>query len=110
MNPPGLFITGTDTGVGKTYLTALIARQIDSQGLRVGVYKPAGSGCDEGNATDSQYLWRAAGCPLRLEDVCPQEFSAPLAPHLAARAEQREVDVTLLRTGLEPWKDSSDIV
>ena len=110
MNPPGLFITGTDTGVGKTYLTALIARQLASQGLRVGVYKPAGSGCDEGNATDSQYLWRAAGCPLTLEDVCPQEFSAPLAPHLAARAEQREVDVTLLRTGLEPWKDSSDIV
>ncbi|MCH2400757.1 MAG: AAA family ATPase, partial [Pirellulales bacterium] len=46
MNPPGLFITGTDTGVGKTYLTALIARQLASQGLRVGVYKPAGSGCD----------------------------------------------------------------
>ncbi|HAA72791.1 MAG TPA: dethiobiotin synthase [Planctomycetaceae bacterium] len=110
MNPPGLFITGTDTGVGKTYLTALIARQLASQGHRVGVYKPAGSGCDEENTTDSQYLWHAAGCPLRLEDVCPQEFSAPLAPHLAARAEQREVDATLLRTGLEPWKDSSDIV
>ena len=110
MNPPGLFITGTDTGVGKTYLTALIARQLASQGHRVGVYKPAGSGCDEENTTDSQYLWHAAGCPLRLEDVCPQEVSAPLAPHLAARAEQREVDATLLRTGLEPWKDSSDIV
>ena len=110
MNPPGLFITGTDTGVGKTYLTALIARQLTNQGQRVGVYKPAASGCDEGNDSDAQYLWRAAGCPLRLENVCPQEFSAPLAPHLAARAEQREVDVELLRTGLEPWKASADIV
>ena len=110
MNPPGLFITGTDTGVGKTYLTALIARQLVSQGKRVGVYKPAGSGCDDETDTDAQSLWHAAGCPLRLEDVCPQQFAAPLAPYLAARAEQREVDSTLLRTGLEPWKSNADIV
>ena len=41
----GLFITGTDTGVGKTYVAALIARSLAASGRRVGVYKPAASGC-----------------------------------------------------------------
>jgi dethiobiotin synthetase len=39
----GLFITGTDTGVGKTYVAALMARELVRQGVRVGVYKPAAS-------------------------------------------------------------------
>ena len=42
---PGLFITGTDTGVGKTYVGALIARSLAADGRQVGVYKPAASGC-----------------------------------------------------------------
>ena len=41
----GLFITGTDTGVGKTYVAALIARSLVASGRKVGVYKPAASGC-----------------------------------------------------------------
>jgi dethiobiotin synthetase len=45
---PGLFITGTDTGVGKTYVAALIARALRAAGHRVGVYKPAASGCRRG--------------------------------------------------------------
>ena len=43
-NPPGLFITGTDTGVGKTYAAALISMSLAEAGYRVGVYKPAASG------------------------------------------------------------------
>ena len=42
---PGLFITGADTGVGKTYVGAWIARQLTAAGHKVGVYKPAASGC-----------------------------------------------------------------
>ena len=45
MSVRGLFITGTDTGVGKTYVTALIARALAGAGRTVGVYKPAASGC-----------------------------------------------------------------
>ena len=41
----GLFVSGTDTGVGKTYVAALIARALAAAGLRVGVYKPVASGC-----------------------------------------------------------------
>ncbi len=112
---PGLFITGTDTGVGKTYVAALIARSLVASGHRVGVYKPAASGC----ACDAQgclvsddavALWEAAGRPGDLQHVCPQRFAAPLAPHLAARAEGRAIDAGLLRAGLDYWRSRSEIV
>jgi len=110
----GLFITGTGTGVGKTYVAALIARTLRAAGKRVGVYKPVASGCDtrEGRlvSPDAMALWEAAGRPGTLDAVCPQMFAAPLAPHLAARAEGRRVDAGLLRQGMEFWRASSDIV
>lgn len=106
----GLFITGTDTNVGKTYVTALIAKQLVAAGKRVGVYKPAASGCAGDEADDPFVLWEAAGRPAVIEAVCPQRFAAPLAPHLAARAEGREIDVELLRTGIGFWRDKSDII
>ncbi|MGC3970186.1 MAG: dethiobiotin synthase [Pirellulales bacterium] len=112
---PGLFVTGTDTGVGKTHVAALIARALAEQGKRVGVYKPAASGCDRdlhGNLTsdDAVQLWEAAGRPGDLEHVCPQRFAAPLAPHLAARAEGRELDFDQLRWGLDYWRPRSDVI
>lgn len=110
----GLFITGTDTEVGKTYVASLIARRLVSAGHRVGVYKPAASGChQEGGRSvseDARCLWEAAGRPLTLEAVCPQTFAAPLAPHLAAAAEGRSIDADLLRDGLRVWTDQCDIV
>ncbi|MEN6451053.1 MAG: dethiobiotin synthase [Thermoguttaceae bacterium] len=111
---PGLFITGTDTGVGKTYVGGLIARQLAAQGHRVGVYKPAASGCLRQNGTlvseDAVALWEAAGRPGDLEHVCPQRFAAPLAPHLAAAAEGRRLDAELMRRGLDYWRERSDVL
>ena len=111
---PGLFITGTDTAVGKTYVAAMIVRDLVASGKRVGVYKPVASGCRrEGErwlSDDALALWQAAGQPGTLEAACPQRFAAPLAPHLAARVEGRHVDATLLRTGVEYWLDHCDIV
>lgn len=110
----GLFIAGTDTGVGKTRVAATIARSLVAQGVRVGVYKPAASGCKRRRGVlvseDAVELWEAAGKPLSLEQVCPQRFAAPLAPHLAARAEGGEIDAKLLRSGLAVWQQNSDIV
>jgi dethiobiotin synthetase len=116
---PGLFITGTSTEIGKTHVAAMIARALVADGRRVGVYKPAASGCrregeaptsDQLVAEDAVMLWEAAGRPRTLEDVCPQRFLAPLAPHRAAREEGRRVDAALLRSGLEPWLASSEII
>ena len=127
---PGLFITGTGTGVGKTYVAALIARALRAAGHRVGVYKPAASGCSRvqgsglrgqgcsGGACparsliseDAVRLWDAAGRPGTLHRVCPQCFEAPLAPHLAAIEEGRRLDAKLLRSGLDYWKKRSDVI
>jgi dethiobiotin synthetase len=109
-----LFITGTDTGVGKTYVGAIIAQCLTAEGRRVGVYKPAASGCrrvgDALLSDDAAVLWEAAGRPGDLNCVCPQRFAAPLAPHLAARAEGRQLDADLLRDGLDYWRRRSDVI
>jgi len=110
----GLFLTGTNTGVGKTYVGAMIARTLTSAGHRVGVYKPVESGCprdgDRLSATDAEELWAAAGQPGELQHVCPQRFEAPLAPPQAAALEGKAVDSRLLRSGLDYWRERSDIV
>lgn len=110
----GLFITGTGTGVGKTYVAALIAMALRDSGKRVGIYKPVASGCKlekgEPLSPDALALWEAAGRPGTLLQVCPQRFAAPLAPHLAARAEGRRVDPQRLRDGIEFWRETSDFV
>lgn len=113
-NTPGLFITGTGTGVGKTYVATRIAAALVQRRYRVGVYKPAASGCicrgRQLLSDDAAALWEAAGKPGRLAAVCPQRFAAPLAPHLAARAAGREIDRDLLRRGLDYWRRRSDVV
>jgi dethiobiotin synthetase len=110
----GLFITGTDTEIGKTYVAAMIARALVTAGHRVGVYKPAASGCqrreNELVSDDALTLWQAAGSPGTLAEVCPQVFAAAKAPHLAAMDEGKRLDAALLRRGLDVWLDRSDVV
>tara|TARA_Y100001968_G_scaffold74017_1_gene65421 strand:- start:2064 stop:2762 length:699 start_codon:yes stop_codon:yes gene_type:complete len=112
---PGIFVTGTDTEVGKTYVSALIAKQLLAEGVNVGVYKPAASGCiprDDGNlfSEDADALWQAAGKPATVDHVCPQMFQAPLAPHISARAEGKEIDRQRLVSGIEYWREHSDFI
>jgi len=109
----GLFITGTDTDVGKTFVTALIARELRRDGVRVGVFKPACSGAVE---IDGQTRWQdvetladSAGVDAG-DQVCPLRFKAPLAPPLAARQENRSVDESAMRHGLLAWRDRSDVL
>lgn len=114
----GLFVTGSDTGIGKTSVAAAILARLRAEGVRVGAYKPAVSGADRGDS--GRLVWgdvvrlRAAletmeaDCP---DDwISPQRFLAPLAPHLAAREEGREVDERLLEGGLDVWRGRVDAV
>ena len=110
----GLFICGTDTEVGKTYVACLITRTLVALGHRVGVYKPVASGgvtTEAGViAEDARELWEAASRPADLTTVCPQVFKAPIAPPQAAQVEGRTVDEMLLRSGLSAWHDRCDVV
>ncbi len=113
-SPPGLFVVGTDTGVGKTQVASRIAAALLRAGKRVGVYKPTASGCELSGgqivSDDARSLWEGAGRPGELAAVCPQRFAAPLAPHLAAIEEGKRLDPALLRSGIEYWQATSDVI
>lgn len=81
------FITGTDTGVGKTVFAALLTRALRERGDRVAALKPICSG----GRGDARRLREAMGKGLSLDEVNPWHFRAPLSPLLAARLEHRRV-------------------
>jgi dethiobiotin synthetase len=90
----GLFITGTDTGVGKTEVTAAVARLWRRQGRDFAVSKPVATGGDRA-AGDTLRLARAAG-EADLEAVTPFAFAEPAAPPVAARAAGANLTLTEL--------------
>lgn len=109
----GLFVTGTNTGVGKTYVTCQIIRQLVSAGIRVGAYKPVCSGAEprpDGDLAweDISRLSRALGGTHPDDRICPQRFLAPLAPPLAAAREDRSVSWEGLWKGLAAWAGCAD--
>jgi dethiobiotin synthetase len=82
----GLFVTGTDTGVGKTIVTAAITAALRAEGLNAGVWKPVQSGALLGSGvTDAERLLQSTGINERPETVAPFTFEAPLTPMLAAK-------------------------
>jgi len=111
----GLFITGTDTGVGKTVVACGILRDLIADGVRAGAYKPVCSGAEataggELRWSDVDALADALEGRFPAERICPQCFVAPLAPPLAAVSEGRRVDPALLRAGYEWWRDQVDLL
>jgi len=86
-----VLVTGTDTGVGKTLVSAGIAAALHRRGLRIGVYKPAETGCVPGGShrtpADADRLQFFSGCGERLDTICPYALRDPLAPLLAAERE-----------------------
>jgi dethiobiotin synthetase len=93
----GLFVTGTDTGCGKTAVACALARGAVRSGLRVRVIKPVETGCrlegDRALPLDALALARAAEDPSPLEEICPYRLRLPAAPRVAADAEAVEIDV-----------------
>ncbi|GAB6066797.1 dethiobiotin synthase [Methylothermus subterraneus] len=89
MTERGLFITGTDTGVGKTYIGAALARALRASSVKVWVRKPVETGCTRTAygllPHDAQFLSRAAGDLEPLETVCPYRFEAAVSPERASR-------------------------
>jgi dethiobiotin synthetase len=89
--PRGLFITGTDAGVGKTLIGCALAFAAHARGMRVGVMKPIETGCREVagilESADVRGLAYAAACDLPIELICPYRYRSPLAPPAAAEAD-----------------------
>lgn len=106
----GFFITGTDTGVGKTVVTALLGILLRNEGHRITVLKPIETGCTsregepenslEGELVpeDGAFLKSVLGLDQELDDITPLRFSPPLAPLAISRLSGKAIDVESLRS------------
>ncbi len=113
---PGLFITGTDTDVGKTAVACAIAVAVRRQqpGIRLGVSKPFASGCRHDReglvSEDAEALAHYADCRLPLDVINPVRFAAPLAPAVAAEQRGITVDWCQWQRSLEIIDANSDVI
>ena len=89
----GIFVTGTDTAVGKTEVSCGLLRAWRAAGRDIAAMKPAQSGVGPGEPSDAERLAAAAGTGDPPELVCPYSFAAPLAPAVAARLAGVEVEL-----------------
>ena len=106
----GIFLTGTDTDVGKTHVGCIIARQLVRQGHRVGTYKPVASGFPAWDGSDGQRLWESTSRSGTPELVSPQRFDAPFAPSVAAGMEGRAVDEQQIFSGVARIANECDLL
>ncbi len=97
----GIFITGTDTGVGKTIVSAAIIRALIKKGIRVGAMKPIETGCiraevrkeDDLIPSDGMFLKEMAEMDDSIDMITPIRYEEPLAPMVAAELKKRPVDL-----------------
>jgi len=93
----GLFILGTDTGVGKTAVAAGLAAALRRRGVDVGVMKPIATGCVNGRSEDAAWLRRAAGVDDPEALITPYRYATPAAPAVAIAREGGRVDLAAIR-------------
>jgi dethiobiotin synthetase len=94
--PAGYFVTGTDTGVGKTLVTLGLMQRLQDRGRRVAAMKPVAAGCRHTaqglRNGDALQLQRQASMPLDYDEVNPYAFEPAVAPHLAAAGSRIDLD------------------
>jgi dethiobiotin synthetase len=109
----GLFITGTDTGVGKTFVACGLAALLKESGYRVGVMKPAETGCAEKDGElfpeDAVRLKEASGCDAPLGKICPYQMREPLAPSIAAERAGVTIDIDRITAVYQEISSAHDI-
>ena len=101
MSGHGIFVTGTDTGVGKTVVACALVRAFRAEGARVAVMKPVASGARSTPVglrnADALALIEATGAPAAYADVNPYCFEPAVSPHIAAKEAGIEVDTSTIR-------------
>ncbi|MFP4354913.1 MAG: dethiobiotin synthase [Phycisphaerae bacterium] len=110
----GLFVTGTDTEVGKTLVAGAIARSLSKAGRNVEVFKPAASGCRKGRegliSDDAEFLAACAESRRPIAQITPQRFAHALAPNVAAEREGRTVDLEAIFSAYRSLEGACDTV
>jgi dethiobiotin synthetase len=111
LTPHGFFVTGTDTGVGKTRVAVALIHALRAQGLRVAAMKPvaAGSAAGEPNE-DVVALQQAANVAADLRDVNPYAFEPAIAPHIAAQQAGVRIDLEVIAAAHSRLAAAADVV
>lgn len=110
-----LFITGTGTDVGKTYVTGLVIKKLKDSGENAAYYKAAMSGNErrpDGSLIpgDALSVKEVSGIPQPLDEMCPYIYENAYSPHLAARIEGEQVELSVVEEGFRRISGAYDYV
>ncbi|MCQ2080900.1 MAG: dethiobiotin synthase [Lachnospiraceae bacterium] len=110
-----IFVTGTGTDVGKTYVTGLIVKKLNEMGLNPAYYKAAMSGNEKDKdgkliPGDAVSVKNMSGISQSCESMCPYVYETAVSPHLASRLEGGAVDIDVVKKGFEMLSNSYDYV
>lgn len=110
-----VFVTGTGTDIGKTYISGLLLKAMKEYGLDAGYYKAAMSGNDrdeDGNLIpgDALCVKTMSGIPQPLEEMCPYIYERAYSPHLASRIEGGFVEMEVVKEGFAKASNSHDYI
>jgi dethiobiotin synthetase len=108
------FVTGTDTGIGKTWASVALIRNLRAAGLRVLAMKPVASGCNlrDGAPVNDDALALIAACEVApaYAEVNPYALMAPVSPHIAARGEGVHIDTERIRAAADAMAARCDVL
>ena len=105
------FVTGTDTGVGKTLISCALLHAFAAQGLRVAGMKPVAAGCDDDDHNeDAKQLRAACNILASYGQINPYNFYHPIAPHIAARHVGISVNFERILTSFQELNAQADVV
>ena len=110
-----VFLTGTGTDIGKTYISGLIVKRLAEAGKNPAYYKAAMSGNDrreDGTLIpgDALFVQKTSGISQPLEEMCPYVYENAWSPHLASRVEGNPVDLEVVRKGFLETADKYDYI
>jgi dethiobiotin synthetase len=110
----GFFISGTDTGVGKTSVSLGLMRALQAQGHAVAGMKPVASGCHSAanglENDDALRLQRCSSLPVEYAQVNPYAFEQAVAPHLAARLSSTSIQIPVISRSFRDLSEGADFV
>ena len=110
----GFFVTGTDTGVGKTLISAALIHSLRNENVRVSGMKPIASGCIETDHglknEDADLLLQASNVIADYDLICPYRFLPPIAPHIAAQEQGAVISIEYIMECYRRLQSSSDKV
>lgn len=110
----GFFVTGTDTGIGKTWSTVALMQYFKSQGKTVIGMKPVASGCEKIDGQlkneDALLLQQYASIDLDYQDINPYAFYLPVSPHIAAEQAKVEIELETIVQKYQQLEQQADLV